>query len=74
MIRTNDNGFAILGWTSSTDGNISQSYIFQDFWLVKLDSMGVLEWEHTYGGNVTDFGYDVQQTSDGGYIMIDTFE
>lgn len=70
MVRTNDNGFAILGWTSSTDGNVSQSYIFQDFWLVKLDSMGVLEWEHTYGGNVTDFGYDVQQTSDGGYIMI----
>jgi len=70
MVRTHDNGFAILGWTSSTDGNVSQNYIFQDFWLVKLDSLGVLEWEHTYGGNSIDFGYDLAQTSDGGFIMI----
>lgn len=29
-----------------------------------------LLWKHRYGGNVDDFGYDVKQTSDDGYIIV----
>ena len=28
------------------------------------------EWEKTYGGSTYDFGYSVQQTTDGGYILV----
>ena len=29
-----------------------------------------VEWERTYGGTEADVAYDVQQTSDGGYILV----
>lgn len=41
----------------------------QDVWLAKTDSDGNLSWAKTYGGTGDDFGYDVKQTSDGGFIL-----
>ncbi|MBK6914610.1 MAG: hypothetical protein IPH11_13535 [Ignavibacteriales bacterium] len=38
--------------------------------LLKTDSFGNVEWEKTYDyANEPDYGYSVQQTSDGGYIV-----
>lgn len=30
--------------------------------------MGVIEWQRTLGGNISEMLYSVKQTSDGGYI------
>src|SRR6185503_9181602 len=42
-----------------------------DFWIVKLDSTGSIEWQNTIGGIGDDGIYwiQVQETSDGGYIL-----
>ena len=69
--QTNDGGF-ILGGTSSsnTSGNKSQdSRGAQDFWIVKTDSAGDLQWEKDFGGTDADKLYALKQTSDGGYIL-----
>jgi hypothetical protein len=60
--QTLDKGYVISGSTYSF-GDSVQVY------LVKTDSVGTLQWQKTYGGTRTDFGYSVQQTSDGGYIV-----
>jgi uncharacterized protein (TIGR02145 family) len=62
--NTNDGGFIIIGHTDSF-GNGST-----DIWLIKTDSNGYEEWSQTYGGNNPEFGNRVQQTSDGGFIMV----
>ncbi len=41
-----------------------------DYWLVKTDSFGNVQWNKTYGGAGTDYRYNVHQTVDGGYIML----
>ncbi len=70
VVRTADGGFAILGHTNSTDGDIRDKDLgVNDYWLIKLDAQGQMEWNRTYGGSKDDRGQSLQQTSDGGYIL-----
>ncbi|MBI2967403.1 MAG: T9SS type A sorting domain-containing protein [Bacteroidetes bacterium] len=63
VVQTSDGGFAVCGET--------QSYgVFKnDVFLFKTDSNGTLLWAKTYGGSDEDYGYSMQQTSDGGFII-----
>ncbi len=63
LIQTSDGGYALAGLTGSYGvGNI-------DFWLVKTDSSGNMQWSQTYGGSDDDEAYSLVQTSDGGYVL-----
>ncbi|RZN83794.1 MAG: hypothetical protein EVB11_03480 [Winogradskyella sp.] len=75
VVATNDGGYAILGYTQSNDGNITdkQDESF-DYWLLKFSSQNTLEWQKTYGGSQDDRGREIIQTQDGGYAIIGTSE
>ena len=61
---TRDGGFVIAGYTNSLNW---RSYIY----LIKTDSMGDTLWTRTYGDtSLSSSGCDVQQTIDGGYIVL----
>jgi hypothetical protein len=64
--QTDDNGFIIAGATRSF-GHMNNYY---DAWLIKTDSIGDTVWTKTFGGNFHDGGLAVQQTLDGGYILV----
>jgi hypothetical protein len=67
--RTSDGGYIAIGRTDSNDGDITGSHGGDDLWVVKLDSLGILQWQRALGGSGSDQGYAVQQTPDGGYIL-----
>ena len=66
---TSDGGYILAGRTESNDGNVSGNKGAFDYWVVKLNSSGTLQWQKTLGGSLNDFAYSVKQTSDGGYIV-----
>ncbi|WPO91524.1 T9SS type A sorting domain-containing protein [Chryseobacterium sp. HR92] len=67
--QTSDGGYIIAGASASTDGDITGNHGNEDFWIVKLDSSGILQWQQTLVGNLADSAESIQQTSDGGYIV-----
>jgi hypothetical protein len=76
LIQTGDNGYLVTGVldVSASGGagntrNVSSRHAGGDYWAIKLDSGGVLQWSKYFGGTFTDRPYDVIQTASG-YIMV----
>ena len=64
VVQTSDGGYVIAGDSDSAGTNGGS-----DVFLVKTDSSGNLLWQKWYGGTITDIGFSVVQTSDGGYAI-----
>ncbi|MFA5032217.1 MAG: T9SS type A sorting domain-containing protein [bacterium] len=65
--QTSDNGYIVTGykWYYGGTGGTCK-----DVWLIKTDATGNKQWEQTYGSTVHDIGYCVDQTLDGGYMIV----
>lgn len=62
---TKDGGYIAAGhiWPSGSLGNT-------DVYLLKTDRRGSKMWDQKFGGAGFDYAYCVQQTADGGYIVV----
>ncbi len=69
ILQTTDGGFVVCGTSQSNDGDVTGNHGLEDYWVVKLNNLGVIQWEHSYGGSGNDYAYDIKQTADGGYIV-----
>ncbi len=58
-----EHNFIIAGWTMSYGAGIFDGYV------IKTDSMGNMLWHKTFGGALNDVFFDVETTTDGGYIF-----
>jgi hypothetical protein len=69
--QTSDGGYILGGYSfSNTSGEKTQnSKGSADYWIVKLDSSGNIQFDKTIGGNSFDNLFALQQTTDGGYIL-----
>ena len=63
IVQTSDGGYATTGYTYSYGAGNSDAF------LVKFSSTGSLEWARAVGGSRYDLGFQVSQTSDGGYFV-----
>lgn len=70
--QTKDGGYIVAGFSDSNDGDVTghhgDIYSF-DYWVVKLDTAGNIQWQKSLGGTNSEFGKSIQQTNDGGYIV-----
>ncbi len=64
MIQSDDDGYAIGGYTSSFGG-----FGLSDAWMVKTNAGGELEWSLAHGGRDHEAGISIIQTAEGGYAL-----
>lgn len=64
LIQTTDDGYAVVGYTNSSGEGKN------DFWTAKLDGIGNMEWNKTYGGAGSDEASSVIQAANGGYVIV----
>ena len=76
VIETNNQGYLITGvldvTASGGEGNSQRTanrHAGGDYWALKLDNSGNLEWSRYFGGNFTDTPYGAVQTDDNGFII-----
>lgn len=77
--QTSDGGYIIAGESGPNDinsdswheGYFNDRYT-TDYWVIKLNPLGEIEWQKCYGGSDKDVANEILQTSDGGYIVAGT--
>lgn len=71
---TNDGGYMVAGYISSNDGDVTGSHGGRECWLAKLDGGGNLLWQKCYGGMFNDEAIGMDNTPDGGFVVVGTAE
>ncbi|HLP19010.1 MAG TPA: T9SS type A sorting domain-containing protein [Chitinophagales bacterium] len=71
LAQASDGGYLIAGTSSSPiSGDKTQSTSgVTDFWVVKINSLGIKEWDKRYGGNKRENLTCLAGTMDKGYIL-----
>ncbi len=69
---TTDGGTIAAGYTDSQDGQVTPhaNREYWDLWVVKLNVCGSIQWELSLGGTGYESARDIEQTDDGGYIVL----
>ncbi|MFD1062733.1 hypothetical protein ACFQ1Q_05700 [Winogradskyella litorisediminis] len=76
VIQTTDLGYLITGVLDVTSSNglgntgrNSTRHAGGDYWVIKLNASGDLEWSRYFGGNFTDTAEGAVEMPDGGFII-----
>jgi hypothetical protein len=63
IVNASDGGYLLGGFTTSFGaGN-------RDGWIVKVSTLGIVEWNKTYGGAAEDVLVSIVPADDGGYLL-----
>src|SRR5690606_14542930 len=67
--QTSDGGFIVAGESNENPLNSDSWHGDNDYWVLKLNSVGEIEWQKCYGGTNIDEAHSILETTDGGYIV-----
>lgn len=72
--QTSDGGYILAGNTESNDKDVQGNQGKNDFWIVKLNKDGIIEWQKLLGGSLDDYARSLLETEDLGYIIVGSTE
>ena len=68
MVQLEDRGFILLGYSKSSDGDVSLNKGQHDNWVIRIDQKGKIIWEKSFGFSGHDHAYNIISTKDGGFF------
>jgi Secretion system C-terminal sorting domain len=71
LIATPDQGFILAGSSNSQQDTVKTTSAmgFHDYWILKINQNGVVEWQKSYGGSGDDALTKIIKTKDNNYIL-----
>ncbi len=66
IVRADDGGYMLLGNTESKGAGNT------DFWMVKVDELGVVEWNKTFGASGNEQANAMVRLKDNNYLLVGT--
>lgn len=69
IIPTSDGGFMIAGEVSSPNANVPNFQGSYDYWAIKLDAAGDIQWQKAMGGTDSDVALATAEAADGGFVL-----
>lgn len=69
IIPTTDGGYIFAGNSSSNNGDVPGNNGYVDYWIVKVNADGNVQWKKNLGGTGDDRATSITQTNDGGYVV-----
>ena len=70
IVKTSDNGYIIAASSDSDDVDISSNKGSYDFWILKINRLGSIVWEQSFGGSEIDEARGIIATNDGNFIIV----
>ncbi len=71
ITTASDGTITIAGYASSNDGDVTGGTLTLDnFWIVKVDGVGTMIWQKTFGGSGLDRPTDIITAADGSYLVL----
>ncbi|MEY4926426.1 MAG: hypothetical protein RI894_862 [Bacteroidota bacterium] len=68
--QTTDGGYIVGGVSNSPiSGDKTTASVGNDYWILKLDAQGAIQWQRTIGGNGSDKLSGLTLLSDGNYLL-----
>jgi hypothetical protein len=72
IVRTSDGGYAVAGYTSSNNIDVTGAISGEDAWILRLNAQGNIIWKRIYGGSSDDRANAIIQTGNGDLIFAGT--
>lgn len=69
LVQLIDQGFILLGYSKSSDGDASLNKGQHDNWVIRIDRKGEIIWEKSFGFAGHDHAYNIIPTLDGGFFF-----
>ncbi len=68
VLQTSDGGYLIGAFSSSNDQQVMNQHGGSDFWLLKLDVNGMIQWSKCFGGSGDERLFSLTVTPEGDYL------
>ena len=69
MTRSSNGSLCLAGYTTSTDGDVTQARGGQDYWVINVAATGKLNWQRTLGGAKADYANAIIADGSNGYLV-----
>ena len=70
IVEADDGGLIMVGYSESTNFDVTNNKGSYDYWVIKIHSTGDLHWKENFGGTGIDQAFGITKTGNNSYLIV----